>query len=202
MPLSRLSPRLGAAYQLNSKTVLRASGGIYYATAPVVGTSAAGFSASPAFNSPDGYTPVYNWSASGFLTAEFEAVRVGINAENPAGCEDAVQVLKRLALTAPGIQQHRLGRQRILKQCAQIVERHPHIVVLPSVAAQEQKAQPGFLDIALAEKRFAHGTVLAQICDSIRKRRLGSATNGLRSSHAYPARMELIIRRMSGVLPG
>jgi hypothetical protein len=59
-------PRLGAAYQMNSKTVLRASGGIYYATAPVVGTSAAGFSASPAFNSPDGYTGVYNWGSSGF----------------------------------------------------------------------------------------------------------------------------------------
>ena len=59
-------PRLGSAYQMNSKTVLRASGGIYYATAPVVGTSAAGFSASPAFNSPDGYTGVYNWTTSGF----------------------------------------------------------------------------------------------------------------------------------------
>ncbi|MEP6960537.1 MAG: carboxypeptidase regulatory-like domain-containing protein, partial [Acidobacteriota bacterium] len=53
-------PRLGLSYQANNKTVIRASGGIYYAAS---GNSAvpttAGFSNTPSFSSPDGYTPLY-----------------------------------------------------------------------------------------------------------------------------------------------
>jgi hypothetical protein len=53
-------PRLGIAYQMGTKTVIRASSGIYYANAGY-GTNppSAGFSATPAFSSPDGYTPLY-----------------------------------------------------------------------------------------------------------------------------------------------
>ncbi len=53
-------PRLGLAYQADAKTVIRASGGIYYSAS---GNSAvvptAGFSNTPSFSSGDGYTPLY-----------------------------------------------------------------------------------------------------------------------------------------------
>src|SRR6185312_2224986 len=56
-------PRLGLAYQLNSKTFIRASSGIYYSSASeqynTGPAQTAGFSASPSFSSPDGFTPLY-----------------------------------------------------------------------------------------------------------------------------------------------
>jgi hypothetical protein len=55
-------PRLGIAYQLSPKTVIRASSGIIYANSgnqvPFTTTGADGYTALPTFNSPDGYTPV------------------------------------------------------------------------------------------------------------------------------------------------
>jgi len=62
------APRLGVAYQLSPKTIIRASGGIYYSDATDTGGYTAGFTASPSFGSPDGYTPVYNWGTAGFPT--------------------------------------------------------------------------------------------------------------------------------------
>jgi hypothetical protein len=59
-------PRLGLAYELTPKTVIRASGGIYYSDATDTGGYTAGFTASPSFSSPDGYTPVYNWGTASF----------------------------------------------------------------------------------------------------------------------------------------
>ncbi len=58
-------PRLGLAYQLGSKTVLRASGGLYYAT-PSFSINTTGFTNSPTFNSADGYTPLYYWDGGSF----------------------------------------------------------------------------------------------------------------------------------------
>ena len=58
-------PRLGMAYQLGDKTVLRASGGIYYAQ-PAIAVSSTGYTNSPSFGSADGYTPVYNWNTGSF----------------------------------------------------------------------------------------------------------------------------------------
>jgi hypothetical protein len=53
-------PRLGLAYQTNEKTVIRASGGIYYANSGnTVNPAIAGFSNTPSFSSPDGFTPLY-----------------------------------------------------------------------------------------------------------------------------------------------
>jgi hypothetical protein len=55
-------PRLGFAYQLDAKTVIRSSGGIYYQNSPenlVTSPFFAGFNQSVTFNSPDGFTPVY-----------------------------------------------------------------------------------------------------------------------------------------------
>ncbi len=60
--LRGLGPRLGLAYQLNAKTILRASGGIYYAPSLQPRLPADGFTATPVFTSPDGFTPVYNWT--------------------------------------------------------------------------------------------------------------------------------------------
>jgi Carboxypeptidase regulatory-like domain/TonB dependent receptor-like, beta-barrel len=54
-------PRLGLAYELNRKTVLRASAGIYYAPSLQPRLPADGFQALPVFTSPDSFTPVYNW---------------------------------------------------------------------------------------------------------------------------------------------
>jgi hypothetical protein len=57
-------PRLGVAYQLSDRTVIRASSGIVYANSgnqvPFTVTGADGYTANPTFNSPDGgYTPVF-----------------------------------------------------------------------------------------------------------------------------------------------
>ena len=60
-------PRLGVAYQLNSKTLLRASGGIYYtSSANNSAASSLGYSGTASFSSPDGYTPLYNWTTQSF----------------------------------------------------------------------------------------------------------------------------------------
>jgi carboxypeptidase family protein len=59
-------PRLGLAYELTPKTIIRASGGIYYSDATDTGGYTAGFTSSPSFSSPDGYTPVYNWGTASF----------------------------------------------------------------------------------------------------------------------------------------
>jgi hypothetical protein len=63
-------PRLGVAYQLNDKTVIRASSGIYYASPPMQNLTGpaltAGFSATPSFSSPDGFTPLYYLDTGSF----------------------------------------------------------------------------------------------------------------------------------------
>jgi len=63
-------PRLGFAYQLNEKTVIRASSGIYYASPPMHNltgpSSTAGFSSTPSFSSPDGFTPLYYLNSGSF----------------------------------------------------------------------------------------------------------------------------------------
>ncbi len=64
------APRLGFAYQLNGKTMIRASSGIYYAEianqVPFLDTGAAGYSASPSFQSLDSYTPIVYWNSQPF----------------------------------------------------------------------------------------------------------------------------------------
>jgi len=55
-------PRLGIAYQLNPKTVIRTSSGIYYANSPENNNTTAffgGFNTTAAFSSPDGFSPLY-----------------------------------------------------------------------------------------------------------------------------------------------
>ena len=57
-----LAPRLGVAYEVNRKTVIRASGGLFYAPGMTPRIDATGFVATPSFSSPDGFSPVYNWT--------------------------------------------------------------------------------------------------------------------------------------------
>jgi hypothetical protein len=57
------APRLGVAYEVNPKTVIRASGGIFYAPGMTPRMDATGFSATPSFSSPDSFSPVYNWAS-------------------------------------------------------------------------------------------------------------------------------------------
>lgn len=64
--MNGFGPRLGLAYMLNSKTVLRASAGIYYSDQPMTGGYTAGFTSSPSFGSADNFTPVYNWGTGSF----------------------------------------------------------------------------------------------------------------------------------------
>lgn len=59
-------PRLGVAYSVTPKTIMRASAGIYYSDATDSGGYTAGFTSSPSFSSPDNYTPVYNWGTASF----------------------------------------------------------------------------------------------------------------------------------------
>ena len=65
------APRLGLAYQLNKKTMVRASSGIYYANSgnvpPFLDTGAAGYTANPSFQSGDGgFTPLMYWNQQSF----------------------------------------------------------------------------------------------------------------------------------------
>jgi len=60
------APRLGVAYALNNKTVIRAGAGIYYAIyiGQGIGTPANGFTTSASFSSADnGITPGFLWDA-------------------------------------------------------------------------------------------------------------------------------------------
>jgi hypothetical protein len=63
-------PRFGIAYQLNSKTIIRASTGIVFSSSgnvqPFITTGALGYSGTPTFNSADGYTPVFYWNKEPF----------------------------------------------------------------------------------------------------------------------------------------
>jgi hypothetical protein len=59
-------PRLGVAYQANSKTVIRASGGIYFAPGFRSRLIAYGFSNGNSISSPTGYAPVYNWTSAAY----------------------------------------------------------------------------------------------------------------------------------------
>jgi hypothetical protein len=57
------APRLGIAYQINKKTVLRASGGVYLAQPLQSGPYTAGYSLSVSFPSPNGIDPSYYWTS-------------------------------------------------------------------------------------------------------------------------------------------
>jgi hypothetical protein len=63
-------PRLGIAYQLNDKTIIRASSGIIFSNSgngqPFLTTGALGYSGTAAFNSADGFTPVYYLDTQSF----------------------------------------------------------------------------------------------------------------------------------------
>jgi hypothetical protein len=63
-------PRLGIAYQLDAKTIVRASAGIVYSSSgnvqPFITTGALGYSGTPTFSSADGYTPVFYWNQGAF----------------------------------------------------------------------------------------------------------------------------------------
>jgi Carboxypeptidase regulatory-like domain/TonB dependent receptor len=65
-----IGPRIGAAYSLNSRTVLRGAYGIMYSRRGAVGgragarngTGLTGYSANATFPSADGFSPAYNWN--------------------------------------------------------------------------------------------------------------------------------------------
>jgi hypothetical protein len=60
-------PRLGVAYQITDKMLVRASSGIYYATtANGTQVNAPGWSSTPTFTSPNNYDPIMNWAAESF----------------------------------------------------------------------------------------------------------------------------------------
>ena len=65
-----VGPRIGSAYSVNERLVLRAAYGINYSRRGAVGgragarngTGTLGFSANPSFPSPNGFDPAYNWN--------------------------------------------------------------------------------------------------------------------------------------------
>ena len=63
-------PRLGIAYQLHEKTIVRASAGIVYSNSgnvqPFLTTGALGYSGTPTFSSADGFTPIFYWNEEPF----------------------------------------------------------------------------------------------------------------------------------------
>ena len=68
--MGNFGPRLGFAYRLNEKTVVRAAYGVMYSRHGAVGgrggaregTGKLGFSASPGFVSLDSFSPAFNWN--------------------------------------------------------------------------------------------------------------------------------------------
>ena len=61
-PWQGWAPRVGIAYEIDPKTAIRSSGGIFYAPGMTPRIDATGFTATPSFTSPDGFSPVYNWT--------------------------------------------------------------------------------------------------------------------------------------------
>jgi hypothetical protein len=62
-----VGPRLGAGYKLNSKTLLRGSWGLYYSgTGNPTSILNPGYTSTPAFTSPDNFTPVFNVGTQSF----------------------------------------------------------------------------------------------------------------------------------------
>lgn len=59
-------PRIGIAYQVTPKTVVRASTGIYYAPGFRTRMIAYGFTNSNSRSSSTGYGPIYNWTTGGY----------------------------------------------------------------------------------------------------------------------------------------
>jgi len=71
-------PRLGVSYQVDPKTVVRASTGIYYANWGGTGLNyiyTAGYSGSPTFSSADGFTPLFSIGPGGTGTFPQNFVR-------------------------------------------------------------------------------------------------------------------------------
>lgn len=64
-------PRLSTAYQLTPKTVIRASGGIYYAPGFRTRMIQYGFFNAPSVSSSDGYDPAYYWTSPFPTPAQF-----------------------------------------------------------------------------------------------------------------------------------
>jgi hypothetical protein len=63
-------PRIGIAYALTPKTIVRSSAGIYYnGTANQTMVTELGFVSSPTFTSADNFTPVFNWNTQTFPQA-------------------------------------------------------------------------------------------------------------------------------------
>jgi hypothetical protein len=90
-------PRIGLAYQLSSKTVIRSSYGIMYSRRGAVGgrggarngTGLLGFSAQPSFPSIDGFAPAFNWNNGfpNYQRAPFfdSTLNTGFTTERPTG---------------------------------------------------------------------------------------------------------------------
>ena len=70
-------PRLGIAYLATPKTVIRASGGIYYAPGFRTRLIAYGFNNGNSISSPTGYSPVYNWTKDEY-PSDFLGLRISI----------------------------------------------------------------------------------------------------------------------------
>src|SRR5690606_25745600 len=83
----------------------------------------------------------------GFGPRTVDAVRVGIEADQPARREGLLQQAERATLAAAGVEQHRRLRQRRVDQALEVVDCHAQYMVLPDVALQEPEAEAGFLDV-------------------------------------------------------
>ena len=91
------APRIGFAYQVTQKTVLRGSYGIFYYNAGALGGNAQstgvntlGYSANPSYSSLDGgITPAFNWDSGfpAFAHAPFysSTINTGFNTTTPNG---------------------------------------------------------------------------------------------------------------------
>jgi hypothetical protein len=92
-----LGPRIGAAYSLSDRLVLRGSYGIMYSRRGAVGgragarngTGTLGFSANATFPSPNGFAPAYNWNngVPAYAPPPFfdPTLNAGFSTERPTG---------------------------------------------------------------------------------------------------------------------
>ena len=175
-----VGPRLGLAYSLNDRIVLRGAYGIRYSRRGAVGgragarngTGTLGFSANASFPSPDGFSPAYNWNNgvpsyarppffdptlnAGFVTGRPDRRRRHLRRSRDRRAPTAVSELERgLAILA---HEHVDGWRLVRRQPRRLSRRHrPRVLVQPAGSPLPRAREPPDADGERSQHRGGCG---------------------------------------------